>query len=103
MQVAIELLNLQLRLRILLARVLIPVVVQGESKMRFLEEDAETLWTKGYLPFLRGSQLHYFHKEKMHTCRKGKAMQLLVLLGAIFDLDEFAELCLLAFRWSPGH
>ena len=29
--------------------------------------------------------------------------ELLVLLGAIFDLDEFAELCLLALRWSPGH
>ena len=29
--------------------------------------------------------------------------ELLVLLEAIFDLDEFAELCLLALRWSPGH
>ena len=47
-----------------------------QQERRFLEEDAETLRTKGYLPFLRGSQLHYFHKEKMHTCRKGNASSL---------------------------
>ena len=41
-----------------------------------LEEDAETLRTKGYHPFYRGSQLHYFHIGKMHTCRKGKASNL---------------------------
>ena len=41
-----------------------------------LEEDAETLRTKGYHPFYRGSQLHHFHIGKMHTCRKGKASNL---------------------------
>ena len=44
-----------------------------QQERRLLEQDAETLRTKGYHPFFRGSQLHYFHKEKLHTCRKGKA------------------------------
>ena len=38
-----------------------------------LEEDAETLITKGYHPLYRILQLHYFHTGKMQTCRKGKA------------------------------
>ena len=41
-----------------------------------LEEDAETLRTKGYHPVYRGLQLHYFHIGKVHTCRKGKASNL---------------------------
>ena len=47
-----------------------------QQERRLLDEDAETLRTKGYHPFFRGSQLHYFHKEKLHTCRKGKASSL---------------------------
>ena len=47
-----------------------------QQERRFLEEDAETLRSKGYHPFFRGSHLHYFHKEKMHTCRKGNASSL---------------------------
>ena len=44
-----------------------------QQERTLLEVDAETLRIKGYHPFFRGSQLHYFHNEKMHTCRKGKA------------------------------
>ena len=44
-----------------------------QQERTLLEEDAETLRIKGYHPFFRGSQLHYCHNEKMHTCRKGKA------------------------------
>lgn len=47
-----------------------------QQERRFLEEDAEVLRTKGYHPFFRGLQLHYFHKEKMYTCRKGNASSL---------------------------
>ena len=47
-----------------------------QQERTLLEEDAETLRTKGYHPFFRGSQLHYFHRDKMHTCRKGKASSL---------------------------
>ena len=31
---------------------------------------------KATTPFYKGSQLHYFHIGKMHTCRKGKASNL---------------------------
>ena len=45
-----------------------------------LEEDAETLRTKGYHPFYRGSQLHYFHlltpAEKARQATSGQLMRI---------------------------
>ena len=33
--------------------------------------DFQTLKSKGYIPFFRGSQLQYFHANKMHHCKPG--------------------------------
>jgi len=57
-----------------------------------LEEDAETLRTKGYHPFYRGSQLHYFHTGKMYTCSKGNASNLRSATEAQL-ISKFSKIC----------
>ena len=46
--------------------------LQQEERKSY-DADFKTLKSKGYSPFFRGSQLHYFHADKMHTCRQGMA------------------------------
>lgn len=46
--------------------------LQQEERKSY-DGDFKTLKSKGYSPFFRGSQLHYFHADKMHTCRQGMA------------------------------
>ena len=43
------------------------------SKKKSSEDDFATLKAKGYNRFFRGSQLKYYYADKMRTCRKGKA------------------------------
>ena len=44
-----------------------------QHERKSLGDDFATLKAKGYTPIFRGSQLHYHHANKMHTCRNGKA------------------------------
>lgn len=46
--------------------------LQQEERKSY-DADFNTLKSKGYSPFFRGSLLHYFHADKMHTCRQGMA------------------------------
>ncbi len=38
-----------------------------------LDPDFKSFKTKGYKHFFRGSQLMYYHNDKAHICKKGKA------------------------------
>ncbi|KAL3156597.1 hypothetical protein ABBQ38_000886 [Trebouxia sp. C0009 RCD-2024] len=44
-----------------------------QKERKSVDAEFKALKSKGYSPFFRGSQLQYFHAEKMHTCRKGRA------------------------------
>lgn len=44
-----------------------------QDERRSLDADFNTLKSKGYRPFFRGSQLQYFHADNMNSCKKGRA------------------------------
>jgi len=38
-----------------------------------LDPDFKSFTTKGYKPLFIGSQLMYYHNDKAHICKKGRA------------------------------
>ena len=44
-----------------------------QAERKSLSLDFQSLKTKGYQPYFRGSLLQYYNDNKNHTCGKGKA------------------------------
>ncbi|KAL3153934.1 hypothetical protein ABBQ32_013496 [Trebouxia sp. C0010 RCD-2024] len=59
-----------------------------QEEQKSADAEFKALKSKGYSPFFRGSQLQYFHAEKMHTCRKGTANS----IPYAFDLKAVKQL-----------
>ena len=46
-----------------------------QQERQDLSEDFKVLKAKGHTPFLRGSEVKYYHADKMHTCKQSQAQK----------------------------